>query len=61
MIGGAGSVIDWDGGTGRVRMHGEIWSARSHGTLQPDDRVRVKGIEGLSLEVDPDTKGEANG
>jgi membrane-bound serine protease (ClpP class) len=61
MIGGAGSVIDWDGGTGRVRIHGEIWSARSHGTLQPDDRVRVKGIEGLILEVDPDTKGEANG
>lgn len=61
MIGGAGSVIDWDGGTGRVRIHGEIWSARSHVTLQPDDRVRAKGIDGLILEVDPDTKGEANG
>ncbi len=61
MIGSAGRVIDWDGNTGRVRIHGEIWSARSGGALQPDDNVRVREIEGLILEVDSDPTEEATG
>lgn len=61
MIGSAGRVIDWDGNAGRVRIHGEIWSAHSMAALHPDDRVRVKGLDGLILEVDSDATKEATG
>ena len=29
MIGSVGEVVHWAGGTGRVRVHGEIWAAQS--------------------------------
>ena len=31
MIGSRAQVIDWHGGEGRVRIHGEIWRARGPG------------------------------
>jgi membrane-bound serine protease (ClpP class) len=54
MIGDTGQVIDWDGGTGRVRVQGEIWRARAAEPLNPGRQVRVERIEGLTLVVQPD-------
>ena len=48
-----GYVLDWDGLTGRVRVHGEIWAARSKKPLQPGASVRVNEVEGLTLVVSP--------
>ncbi|MFW5722011.1 MAG: NfeD family protein, partial [Desulfohalobiaceae bacterium] len=59
MIGLVGQVLDWDGVRGRVRVHGEIWNARSRddATLKPGDTVRIRDIQGLVLIVEraPDT------
>ena len=56
MIGSKGRVLDWDGHQGRVRVHGEIWQARAVRPLRGGRDVRVAGIEGLTLVVEPETK-----
>jgi membrane-bound serine protease (ClpP class) len=40
-----------DGGT--VRVHGEIWSARSQAELDVGARAVVAGVDGLTLVVEP--------
>lgn len=57
MIGGSGRVLDWDGRSGRVRLHGEIWQATAPESLDPGSRVRVEKIDGLTLVVRPDNEG----
>jgi membrane-bound serine protease (ClpP class) len=47
-----GEVVAWSGGTGRVRVVGEIWLARSTSELAAGARVKVLGREGLTLVVD---------
>jgi membrane-bound serine protease (ClpP class) len=46
--------------TGQVWIEGALWGARLVGDgaamLQPGDRVRVEGIEGLTLLVSPETE-----
>jgi len=53
MIGSRARVLDWQSGTGRVRVHGEIWRARGPAGLAPGEEVRVRAIDGLTLEVEP--------
>lgn len=53
MTGAEGEVIEWDGNRGRIRVVGEVWSARADGELQPRDRVRVVARKGLTLTVEP--------
>ena len=48
MIGERAEVI----GPGRVRFDGAIWNAR--GPTDRGETVRVTGIDGLTLEVEPD-------
>ena len=55
MVGSRAHVIDWHGGDGRVRAHGEIWQARGPAGLAPGRKVRVKAIHGLTLEVEPES------
>ncbi|MEX2523933.1 MAG: nodulation protein NfeD [Gammaproteobacteria bacterium] len=38
---------------GRVYVHGEIWNARSDDDLQPGDKAKVTGMDGLVLQVEP--------
>jgi membrane-bound serine protease (ClpP class) len=38
-------------GDGQVFVHGELWRARSDESLRPGDRVRVAGLDGLTLNV----------
>jgi membrane-bound serine protease (ClpP class) len=52
MLGSRAKVIDWQGGVGRVRVHGEIWGARGPADLAPGKEVRVVAIDGLTLEVE---------
>ncbi|MGI9411768.1 MAG: NfeD family protein, partial [Hyphomicrobiaceae bacterium] len=35
MIGAQGEVVSWNDGSGTIRVHGEIWSARSAGSMEP--------------------------
>ena len=57
MAGSIGRVIDWDGAEGHIRVHGEIWQARAADTIEPGCEVRVTRIDGLTLEVEPETHG----
>ncbi len=54
MLGISGPVVDWAGAAGRVRVRGEIWQARSPRPLVAGQQVRVTGIAGLTLEVEPE-------
>jgi len=54
MVGSPGQVLDWSDGKGHVRAHGEVWRARAPAGLRPGQAVRVRGREGLVLEVEPD-------
>jgi membrane-bound serine protease (ClpP class) len=38
-------------GEGQVFVRGELWRARSGESLRPGDRVRVAGLDGLTLDV----------
>ena len=42
------------GGIGRVRAHGEIWTATSAEPITEGDTVRITGVQGLLLTVTPD-------
>lgn len=57
LIGEEGEVTDPAAaeGIGLVRVHGEIWRVAIPGnqSLTKGQRVRVKGIHGLTLEVEP--------
>ena len=50
MLGERAEIID----AARVRLRGEIWAARSATALEPGARVRVTGVDGLTLEVEPE-------
>ena len=39
--------------SGLVRVHGELWSAVSAVPVRAGQRVRIRGVEGLTLEVEP--------
>jgi membrane-bound serine protease (ClpP class) len=45
-------------GEGRVRLHGEIWTARSQAPVAAGQTVRVIGRDGLTLLVEPMTSQE---
>lgn len=51
LTGMEGEVLEWSGTEGFVHADGERWHAVSNDTLLPGDRVRVTGIEGLTLTV----------
>jgi membrane-bound serine protease (ClpP class) len=53
MIGEPGQALTAiePGRTGRVMTHGEIWTAVSSEPISPGARVRVTGVDGLTLTV----------
>ena len=53
MAGARGQVVDWQGSSGRVRVHGELWQARGPTGLVPEQIVEVREIQGLTAEVTP--------
>ncbi|HLA75868.1 MAG TPA: nodulation protein NfeD [Gammaproteobacteria bacterium] len=59
MIGSQGEALEDFDVTGRVRVHGELWEARTHVPLRRGQRVRVTGLDGLTLIVKADTTTQA--
>jgi membrane-bound serine protease (ClpP class) len=53
MIGAQARVVEWQGESGQVRVHGELWAARCSRPLERDQLVRVVGRDGLVLIVQP--------
>jgi membrane-bound serine protease (ClpP class) len=46
-------VLDTCAPEGRVRVGGEIWNARSEVRAERGQTVRIQGVEGLTLLVEP--------
>ena len=53
LVGGTGMVIDDFNTTGRIKIHSETWNASTQVPLKSGQQVRVTGIHGLSLTVEP--------
>ena len=53
MIGATGEVEIVDGEQAWARVHGESWLVRAATPLTPGQRVRVRAMHGLTLEVRP--------
>ena len=53
MLGKVGEVKQWQKNEGKVFVKGELWQAVSDVLLLPGDRVVIKKVEGLTLEVNP--------
>ena len=49
------------GGIGRVRTHGEIWTATATSPISEGETVRVTDVRGLLLTVKPDASSPADG
>ncbi len=61
LIGAHGMALDDFTGQGPVRVHSELWRARSHNPIAKGQAVKVTGREGLILTVEPEqptNKGE---
>jgi membrane-bound serine protease (ClpP class) len=55
LLGSVGEVREPLDPTGQVFMHGALWQARAsgEGEIGLGNRVRVKAVDGLTLEVEP--------
>jgi membrane-bound serine protease (ClpP class) len=53
LVGGLGEMLTGCTGEGWANIQGEIWQVRSAVPLAQGDRVRVTGIDGLALVVEP--------
>jgi membrane-bound serine protease (ClpP class) len=60
MINATGEVLDTAGGAPYARVHGETWKVRANVPLGPGQKVRVVGIDGLVLAVEPASQGDKN-
>jgi membrane-bound serine protease (ClpP class) len=57
MVGKRAEAIGALDPEGRVRLHGEIWNARSSAPVPDGGEVRIAAVDGLTLVVDPDSGG----
>jgi len=53
LLGAVGTVLDDFVAEGRIRIHGEVWSAHSNEPVHKGQHVRVNGMQGLILNVEP--------
>jgi membrane-bound serine protease (ClpP class) len=53
LPGSPGEALEDFQGRGRVRVHGEVWEATSAFALKRGQRVRVRSVDGLTLDVEP--------
>jgi len=56
MLTAVGEVLEDFEGNGRIRIHGEVWNARSAVPLHKGSLVKVIAMDGLVLHVKPVTK-----
>jgi membrane-bound serine protease (ClpP class) len=55
MVGAIGTVLASDTGERWAQVHGERWRIRSAAELRAGDRVRVTHVDGLTLDVTPES------
>jgi len=55
MVGAIGEALDDFEAEGWMRVHGETWRARTHAPVRRGQRLRVRAIDGLVLDIDPET------
>lgn len=53
MVGASGKVLDWEGTSGHVHVHGERWRASGAREFYTGQHVRVVAIDGLTLTLEP--------
>ena len=56
FVGRTAVALSAVGSGGQVRIEGEIWNARSEAPISQGDEVVVRGVEGLTLVVEPAAK-----
>jgi membrane-bound serine protease (ClpP class) len=56
LLQASGEVLDDFSGSGRIRVHGEVWQAVTKVPLRRGEKVRVHSVEGLVLGVEPETE-----
>jgi len=56
LLGTPGEVIEFGGGEGWATVNGERWRVRAREPLQPGQRVRVTGVDALTLDVSAATE-----
>ncbi len=54
MIGATAVALEDFAEQGQVRAHSEIWQAHSRRPLHKGQRLRITGLEGLTLQVEPE-------
>jgi membrane-bound serine protease (ClpP class) len=60
MPGQAGVAVGEINPSGTVMVHGEYWGAMSASRIGPAERVRVTGVQGLTLQVEPESNPRAD-
>jgi membrane-bound serine protease (ClpP class) len=58
LIGVTGVALEDFTDTGMIRIHSEIWRARSNSPVSKEQRVTVTGLDGLTLLISPIKKEE---
>lgn len=56
LVGEIGTAQTEIEGTGKVFIHGEFWDVTSRHKINRGEKIRVTGIQGLVLEVEPVSK-----
>ena len=60
LVGARAEVVTACRPSGQVRVHGELWQARSAEGADPGETVRVKSRDGLTLVVQREAPGGPN-
>ena len=55
MLGAVGEALDDFDAEGWMRVHGETWRARTRAPVRRGQRLRVRAIDGLVLDAEPET------
>ncbi len=61
MIGATAVALEDFAERGNVRAFSEIWAAQSPRPVRKGDKLRITGVEGLVLKVEPDAAADAHG
>ena len=57
LVGSVGTAAEPLAPLGQVRIHGEIWEARSAEEVPAGSQVRVLAVNGLRLDVEAESEG----
>jgi membrane-bound serine protease (ClpP class) len=61
IVGGTGFATEAFSGDGHVWVEGESWAAHSDAQIEKDQKIRVRAMRGLVLDVEPDQVSQSSG